>query len=165
MYKPGNNNTFVVEADRRRVTQVISNLLNNSIKFTKEGTVTVTTTIRRKDVVDRDNRGEGEGGGREEVVIAVKDTGSGIDPELMPRLFTKFATKSYQGTGLGLFISKSIVEAHGGKMWAENNSDEGSDSETEHRGATFYFTLPVADMIEERRGEKEEARLVNDQLH
>src|ERR687895_220402 len=82
MYEPRNNNTVVVEADRRRVTQVISNLLNNSIKFTKEGTVTVTTTIRRRDVVDRDNRGEG-GEGAAEVVIAVQDTGSGIDPELM----------------------------------------------------------------------------------
>jgi signal transduction histidine kinase len=165
MYKPGNDNTFVVEADRRRVTQVISNLLNNSIKFTKEGTVTVTTTIRRKDVVDRDNRGEGEGGGREEVVIAVKDTGSGIDPELMPRLFTKFATKSYQGTGLGLFISKSIVEEHGGKIWAENNNDNnGSDSDRKHKGATFYFTLPVVAMSKERGEEKKEVRLVNDQL-
>src|SRR5919107_2172297 len=70
MYEPGNNNTVIVEADRRRVTQVISNLLNNSIKFTKEGTVTVTTTIRRKAVVDRDNNRGGGGGGREEVVIA-----------------------------------------------------------------------------------------------
>ena len=164
MYEPGNNYTFVVEADRRRVTQVISNLLNNSIKFTKEGTVTVTTTtIRRKDVVDRDNRGEGEGG-REEVVIAVKDTGSGIDPELMPRLFTKFATKSYQGTGLGLFISKSIVEAHGGMIWAENNNNNSSDSDRKHEGATFYFTLPVVAMSEERMEEKKEVRLVNDQL-
>ena len=154
MYKPGNNNIFVVEADRRRVTQVISNLLNNSIKFTKEGTVTVTTTIRRKDVVDRDNRGEGEGGGREEVVITVKDTGSGIDPGLMPRLFTKFATKSYQGTRLGLFISKSIVEAHGGKIWAENNNNNGSDYDRKHKGATFYFTLPVVDMNEERKAEE-----------
>ena len=164
MYEPGNNYAFVVEADRRRVTQVISNLLNNSIKFTKEGTVTVTTTtIRRKDVVDRDNRGEGEGG-REEVVIAVKDTGSGIDPELMPRLFTKFATKSYQGTGLGLFISKSIVEAHGGMIWAENNNNNSSDSDRKHEGATFYFTLPVVAMSEERMEEKKEVRLVNDQL-
>jgi signal transduction histidine kinase len=162
MYEPGNNYAFVVEADRRRVTQVISNLLNNSIKFTKEGTVTVTTTtVRRKDVVDRDNRGEG--GGREEVVIAVKDTGSGIDPGLMPRLFTKFATKSYQGTGLGLFISKSIVEAHGGKIWAVNNNNNGSDSDRKHEGATFYFTLPVVAMSEERMEEKKEVRLVNDQ--
>ena len=162
MYEPGNNNTFVVEADRRRVTQVISNLLNNSIKFTKEGTVTVATIVRRKDVVDRDNRGEG--GGSEEVVIATRDTGSGIDPELMPRLFTKFATKSYQGTGLGLFISKSIVEAHGGKIWAENNNNNGSDSDRKYKGATFYFTLPVVAMSEERREEKKQVRLVNDKL-
>jgi signal transduction histidine kinase len=165
MYEPGNNNAFVVEADKRRVTQVISNLLNNSIKFTKEGSVTVTTTIKRKDVVvaDRDNNRE-EGGGSEEVIIAIKDTGSGIDQELMPRLFTKFASKSYQGTGLGLFISKSIVEAHGGKIWAENNNNNGSDSDRKYKGATFYFTLPVVAMSEERREEKKEVRLVNDQL-
>jgi signal transduction histidine kinase len=147
MYEPGNNN-ILVEADRRRLTQVISNLLNNANKFTKEGTITVTTTIQRKY--------EGNGKGETEVVIAVKDTGTGIDPELIPRLFTKFATKSYQGTGLGLFISKSIIEAHGGKMWAENNSDG--------KGASFYFTLPVMDMDEQTREDKEEARLVNDQL-
>jgi signal transduction histidine kinase len=147
MYEPGNNN-IVVEADRRRLTQVISNLLNNANKFTKEGTITVTTTIQRK--------GEGNGKGEAEAVIAVKDTGTGIDPELIPRLFTKFATKSYQGTGLGLFISKSIIEAHGGKMWAENNSDG--------KGASFYFTLPVMGMNEQTREDKEEARLVNDQL-
>jgi signal transduction histidine kinase len=148
MYESGNNN-ILVEADKRRLTQVISNLLNNANKFTKEGTITVTTTtIQRK--------GEGNGKGEAEVVIAVKDTGTGIDPELIPRLFTKFATKSYQGTGLGLFISKSIVEAHGGKIWAENNSDG--------KGASFYFTLPVMDMNEHTREDKEEARLVNDQL-
>ena len=132
MYEPGNSVT-VVEADRRRLTQVISNLLNNAIKFTKEGTVTVTTTVKRKD--------NGDAGG--EIVVAVKDTGTGIDRELMPRLFTKFATKSYQGTGLGLFISKSIIEAHGGKMWAENNNY--GDHDIKHKGATFYFTLPVVD--------------------
>src|SRR5215217_7673038 len=119
IYEPANsgssnssNSIILVEADRRRLAQVISNLLNNAIKFTKEGTVTVTTTsnsiIKRKEA-ERDT-GEGEEEEEEEeVVIAVKDTGTGIDPELMPRLFTKFATKSYQGTGLGLYISKSIV--------------------------------------------------------
>src|SRR5215207_8208383 len=162
MYEPANSSSsssnsnsngsiILVEADRQRLIQVISNLLNNAIKFTKEGTVTVSTTtsssiIKRKDAERDTGEGEERGGAaeekEEEVVIAVKDTGTGIDPELMPRLFTKFATKSYQGTGLGLYISKSIVEAHGGKMWAENNSDEGSNSETEHKGATFYFTLP-----------------------
>jgi two-component system sensor histidine kinase VicK len=171
MYEPGGG-IILVEADRQRLIQVISNLLNNAIKFTKEGTVTVSTTsssiIKRKDA-ERDS-GEGEDGGgaaeEEEVVIAVKDTGTGIDPELMPRLFTKFATKSYQGTGLGLYISKSIIEAHGGKMWAENNSDEGSDSETEHKGATFYFTLPVVNINEQTREQKnKEGRLVKNNIN
>jgi two-component system sensor histidine kinase VicK len=143
----------LVEADRRQLTQVISNLLNNAIKFTEEGTVTVSTSIikRKEDTADGD--GEVKQEKEEEIVIAVKDTGTGIDTELMPRLFTKFATKSYQGTGLGLYISKSIVEAHGGKMWAENNnsSNSASDSDTKHNGATFYFILPVADVIEERK--------------
>ena len=136
---------MVVEADRQRLIQVISNLLDNAIKFTEEGAVAISTNIRkRKEDVDK------EGEVKEEVIIAVKDTGTGIDPELMPRLFTKFATKSYQGTGLGLFISKSIVEAHGGKMWAQNNTsiddDHDSDSKTKCNGATFYFTLPVTNM-------------------
>ncbi len=69
--------------------------------------------------------------------MSIKDTGTGIASQIMPRLFTKFATKSEKGTGLGLFISKSIIEAHGGKIWAENNSDG--------KGATFYFTLPHYD--------------------
>ena len=163
-----NGSIILVEADRRRLAQVISNLLNNAIKFTKEGTVTVSTTTTSSSIIKRKDAEMDTGDGKvkekeEEVVIAVKDTGTGIDPELMPRLFTKFATKSYQGTGLGLYISKSIVEAHGGKMWAENNSDEGSDSEKEHKGATFYFTLPVANMNLTEMGEKEEAKLINDQ--
>ena len=112
-----------VEADRIRVTQVISNLLNNSIKFTKEGKITI--TIEKK---------EDDG---EVAVISIKDTGIGIDSEMFPKLFSKFASKSYQGTGLGLFICKSIVEAHDGKIWAENNNNQ------EKKGATFYFTLPT----------------------
>jgi two-component system, OmpR family, sensor histidine kinase VicK len=65
----------------------------------------------------------------------VKNSGAGIDPEILPRLFSKFATKSDKGTGLGLFISKSIIEAHGGKIWAENGVDG--------KGATFSFSLPI----------------------
>ena len=116
MYEPANSVTLV-EADKRRLTQVISNLLNNAIKFTKEGNVTVSSILKRKDI-GRDGAG-GQERASEEVIIAVKDSGTGSNPELMPRLFTKFATKSYQGTGLGLFISKAIIEAHGGKMGAE----------------------------------------------
>jgi signal transduction histidine kinase len=109
-----------VEADRERLTQVISNLISNAIKFTQEGVIKVS-------VEAKDNR---------DAVITVKDNGEGIDSEIMPRLFTKFATKSIMGTGLGLFISKSIVDAHGGKIWGENNIDS--------RGATFSFSLPIS---------------------
>ena len=70
-----------------------------------------------------------------QLIVSVKDTDQGIDLEIMPRLFTKFTTKSQTGTGLGLFISKSIVEAHGGRIWAENNKDG--------KGATFTFRLPL----------------------
>jgi two-component system, OmpR family, sensor histidine kinase VicK len=109
-----------VKADKTRLYQVIANLLGNAIKFTKQGSISVSV-----DVNDNNN----------ELVISVKDTGEGIHSDILPRLFTKFATRSEVGTGLGLFISKSIVEAHGGKMWAENNSDG--------KGATFHFTLPL----------------------
>jgi signal transduction histidine kinase len=143
IYEPGDSSSItLVEADRQRLTQVISNLLDNAIKFTKEGTVTVTTLMKRTTDVKSDRtieRGE-------EVVIAVKDTGTGIDPELMPRLFTKFASKSYHGTGLGLFISKSIIEAHDGRMWAENNISNNNSKNIKNEGATFYFSLPIMNM-------------------
>jgi signal transduction histidine kinase len=111
-----------VEADKGRMIQVISNLLNNAIKFTKEGSISI--NIERKE----DNQ---------HVIISVKDTGEGINPEILPILFSKYATKSFEGSGLGLglFICKSIVEAHGGKIWAENNSDG--------KGATFSLSLPI----------------------
>ena len=109
---------LMVKGDRERIQQVILNLINNALRFTKEGAIIVKT-----EVID----GLAQ--------IAVKDTGSGIDPEIMPRLFEKFVTKSEKGTGLGLYISNSIVQAHGGKMWAENNPDG--------KGATFTFTLPL----------------------
>jgi signal transduction histidine kinase len=113
-----------VEADRVRVTQVISNLLSNAIKFTKKGGGSISINTEKED---------------NHILVSVKDTGIGIDSEMFPKLFSKFASKSYQGTGLGLFICKSIVEAHGGKIWAENNNII-TDGE---KGATFYFTLPV----------------------
>ena len=112
---------FLVEADKGRIMQVISNLMNNAIKFTVKGTITVTTKKEEEN---------------NEIIVSIKDTGTGIDPEIMPRLFSKFATKSQTGTGLGLFISQNIVEAHGGKIWAENNSDG--------KGSIFSFSLPLA---------------------
>jgi signal transduction histidine kinase len=116
-----------VEADKYRLRQVIANLLSNAIKFTNEGSIFVTAE-ERKDSNSNNN-------GQENAIISIKDTGTGIDPEILPRLFSKFASRSFQGTGLGLFISKSIIEAHGGRIWAENNADR--------IGATFSFTLPL----------------------
>jgi K+-sensing histidine kinase KdpD len=112
---------FVV-ADKERISQVLSNLVINALKFTKSGTISVSI----EEVNNADNK--------KEFIVAVKDTGTGIDSDMMPRLFTKFASKSQTGTGLGLFISKSIVEAHSGRIWAENNLDG--------KGATFRFSLP-----------------------
>jgi two-component system sensor histidine kinase VicK len=110
----------IVRADKARIMQVIANLLRNAITFTEQGgLISITTDVKS-----------------DEVIISVKDTGSGISQEMYPKLFTKFATKSEKGTGLGLFISKSIIEAHGGRIWAENNKD--------NKGSTFSFTLPVA---------------------
>jgi signal transduction histidine kinase len=121
--------SIFVQADKERLTQVISNLLNNAIKFTgKGGEVEVRT---RKSIGMT-------GGHHREALTSIKDTGIGIDPDVMPRLFTKFTSKSEKGTGLGLFISKGIVEAHGGKIWAENNRDS-------NKGATFTFTIPIDD--------------------
>jgi two-component system, OmpR family, sensor histidine kinase VicK len=108
-----------VEADKIRLYQVIANLLSNAIKFTKEGTISIKAQLK-------DNN---------EIAIIVKDSGAGIDNDVMPRLFTKFATRSDVGTGLGLYISKNIIEAHGGRMWAANNPDG--------KGATFSFSLPL----------------------
>jgi signal transduction histidine kinase len=128
---------ILVEADKGRITQVISNLLSNAIKFTNKGSISV--GIKRKEKGERGK--EYKERYNEEVIVSVKDTGAGIDPTILPRLFTKFATKSAAagGTGLGLFISKSIVEAHGGKTWAENNRGLNKGD----NGATFYFTLPI----------------------
>ncbi len=113
-------NPIFIEADKNRLIQVISNLLNNAVKFTKDGTISVCV-----EHVQKNN----------EVIVIVMDTGEGIGSDILPRLFSKFATKSYQGTGLGLFICKGIIEAHGGKIWAENNADG--------KGAKFSFSLPI----------------------
>ena len=107
-----------VNADKSRLTQVISNLVSNAIKFTQEGTISITCKIEEKGIL-----------------LLVRDSGSGIDQEIHSRLFSKFASKSEQGTGLGLFISRSIVESHGGRIWAYNNESS--------KGATFVFTLPT----------------------
>jgi two-component system, OmpR family, sensor histidine kinase VicK len=109
-----------VMADKLRLYQVIANLVGNAIKFTQEGNISIGARIE-----DGSN-----------IVVSVKDTGKGIESHMIPKLFTKFATVSNSGTGLGLYISKSIIEAHGGRMWAENNP--------KGKGATFSFSLSIA---------------------
>jgi signal transduction histidine kinase len=182
-------NVSSIEADRERVTQVISNLISNAIKFTQRGTISVfakvlrgnqligtkektpgisqeqekidgsypleqkakekhdnvDTRIEKKEQEETVLNSESEIG-ENQVLISIKDTGSGIDPEIVSKLFSKFTTKSLKGTGLGLFICKNIVEAHGGRIWAENN--DGADGIVNGdgnagKGATFFFTLPI----------------------
>ena len=129
LYNGNNNNKIIVEADKNRLCQVIYNLLNNAIKFTDEGSITVIVGTKK---INNNNSNK--------VIVSIKDTGTGIDSEILPKLFTKFATKSpIPGTGLGLFISKSIIEMHGGKLWAFNNDEKNKDD----RGSTFTFSLPV----------------------
>lgn len=111
---------LTVRADKIKLFEVLSNLLGNAIKFTQHGIITISA--------------QSEDG--KEAIIKVADTGAGIDPEIMPRLFTKFASKSDSGTGIGLYIAKNIIEAHGGRIWAENNKSG--------EGATFAFTLPMS---------------------
>ena len=119
-----------IYADEARLQQVINNLLSNAINFTNNGTVIITAYKAQVDTnVEMGQHDE------ESIVVEIKDTGSGINPEMLPRLFEKFATRSGSGTGLGLYISKSIVDSHGGKIWAYNNKDG--------IGATFTFTLPI----------------------
>jgi signal transduction histidine kinase len=134
---------IVVEADKIRIYEVISNILDNAIKFTQknssrddgnslgDGTITVFTAIKSSQAYKKGNTSSVG-----EVIVSIRDRGAGIDPEIQDRLFSKFVTKSERGTGLGLYISKGIIEAHGGRIWAENNA--------EGKGATFYFSLPLS---------------------
>jgi two-component system, OmpR family, sensor histidine kinase VicK len=115
---------ILIKADKGRISRVISNLLSNAIEFTAEGTILVSI---EKDKINNNNK---------TIIVSVKDPGHGIDSSILPRLFTKFTSKSYKGTGLGLFISKGIIEAHGGKIWGENNPDG--------IGAKFSFSLPTS---------------------
>jgi signal transduction histidine kinase len=110
---------LAVGADSTKINEVISNLLSNAVKFSNPGGTIVVSTATKNG----------------EAVVSVKDNGTGISSQIMPNLFNKFATNSSSGTGLGLFISKKLVEAHGGRMWARNNEQE--------KGSTFTFTLPI----------------------
>jgi signal transduction histidine kinase len=115
----------VVLGDANRIVQVITNLISNAVKFSTQGDTALITVTRAMRVID----------GKSMAIVSVSDQGQGINPEIMSRLFQKFISGAEKGTGLGLYISKSIVKAHGGEIWAENNKSG--------IGATFVFTLPL----------------------
>lgn len=123
--------SIIVNIDKNRIIQVISNLLDNAIKFTKQEEGGRTDILITVEQTSNNKNGKMNG----QVIVNISDNGVGIDPKLLPKLFSKFVSKSFQGTGLGLFICKSIIEAHGGKIWAKNNANG--------IGATFSFSLPI----------------------
>jgi signal transduction histidine kinase len=135
-FNPSNSNNnhqsaLFVYADKNRIQQVIFNLLDNASKFTEKGEITLS-------IIDGDDNENNNSNDKynDIITIRIQDTGKGIDPQVFPRLFKKFATKSERGTGLGLYISKNIIEAHGGKIWTEKTSNG--------KGSVFVFTLPTS---------------------
>ncbi|MGN6348583.1 MAG: sensor histidine kinase [Candidatus Nitrosocosmicus sp.] len=114
-------NTTLINGDKIKISQVITNLIINAIEFVDKEDGVITVIGERKD---------------NQILLNVKDNGTGISVEIFPKLFSKYVSKSNMGTGLGLYISKSIIEAHGGKIWAKNNDNE--------KGATFGFSLPFS---------------------
>ena len=118
---------ILIDADKERISEVVSNLLSNAIKFTKEGEIFVSVE-KKENILDNTTF----------ALVTVRDTGEGVDNDILPNLFSKFVTKSFEGLGLGLYISKNIVESHGGKIWMINNNNNDGD-----RGSIFYFKLPL----------------------
>jgi len=136
LFEPRVKEDIFVEADKERLMQVMYNLLDNAFKFIDSDGGTVRITLEKQeqqlgDLIIQERHHQQE----PHAIIRIKDTGTGIDPEILPRLFSKFATKSQRGTGLGLYISKNIVDSHGGKLYAENNTND--------KGATFTIILPL----------------------
>ena len=120
----GFDNKYMVNADQHRIAQVVFNLVDNAINFIldKEGSISISLEKKTENGINF-------------IIVHIKDNGEGIHPEMISRLFTKFATKSFYGTGLGLYICKQIIEMHHGRIWGKNN---------EHgKGATFSFSLPI----------------------
>jgi signal transduction histidine kinase len=137
--KPGA--PLFINADKVRIYEVVTNLLNNAISATKNNNGKIIISIKvvkcgKDDVQTNDNNDNNTNNENKMCIdVSIRDNGTGINSEIQPKLFTKFATKSESGLGLGLYISKSIIEAHGGKIWGENNKDE--------IGATFAFSLQI----------------------
>ena len=118
-YEKLDSDKITVTADHSKIERVITNLINNALKFTPYGEICITTNEEKEN---------------KRVIVSIRDTGEGVDPEIIPNLFQKFTTKSQRGLGLGLYISKNIIESHGGKIWYERNKSGGS---------IFKFILPI----------------------
>ena len=124
--------SLLVQCDSEKIQQVLFNLLHNAMKFTRQGVITITVAIKRTSHdLESDN---------DSVIISIKDQGTGVDPSIKDKLFEKFETKSANGAGLGLYLSRKIVEAHGGKIWVEGKTHS---SYEEERGAIFAFSIPL----------------------
>jgi signal transduction histidine kinase len=124
--------SLLVPCDSEKIQQVLFNLLHNAMKFTRQGVITITVAIKRTSHdLECDN---------DSVIISIKDQGTGVDPSIKDKLFEKFETKSANGAGLGLYLSRKIVEAHGGKIWVEGKTHS---SYEEERGAIFAFSIPL----------------------
>ncbi len=122
--------SFNVIGDKIRLNQVFLNLINNSIKYTNEGKILISIKRSSKNGnIDNDKDKDNTF-----ALVQIIDNGLGIQENIKEKLFSKFTKGTKVGTGLGLFICKNIVESHGGKIWAANNSD---------KGATFSFTIPT----------------------
>jgi signal transduction histidine kinase len=142
VYDFKNIDDVIIEADRDRVAQVICNLLDNALKFTKASQMIFLIVDKKKDKEE----------GKEQVIVSVKDTGNGISKEILPKLFSKFTTgSSSSGTGLGLYICKNIIQAHEGKIWAENEPDG--------KGAIFRFALPILSYINSNNNNNNSSKL------
>jgi signal transduction histidine kinase len=124
--------SLLVQCDSEKIQQVLFNLLHNAMKFTRQGVITIAVAIKRASYdLEIDSNS---------VIVSIKDQGTGVDPSIKDKLFEKFETKSANGAGLGLYLSRKIVEAHGGKIWVEERTDSGYEEE---RGAIFAFSIPI----------------------
>jgi signal transduction histidine kinase len=125
------DNKVIVDIDRTRFSQILNNIVNNSFKFSNENgkvTITIKESVNNKNTSGNNNN--------KSVVISISDEGKGISQDMLPRLFERFVTNSESGTGLGLYITKKLVEAHNGSIWGYNNS--------KGKGCTFEITLPIS---------------------